>query len=62
MDWQDFFAAMALVMVLEGMLPFLSPKSLRRTYLMVTQMDDMTIRVSGLVSMVVGVILLFLIR
>ena len=62
MDWQDFFAAMALVMVLEGMLPFLSPKSLRRTYLMVTQMDDKTIRLSGLVSMVVGVILLFLIR
>ncbi|MBL4865020.1 MAG: DUF2065 domain-containing protein [Pseudomonadales bacterium] len=62
MNWQDLFAAIALVMVIEGLLPFSSPQSLRRAYLQVTQLDDMTIRCTGLASMVIGMILLFLIR
>ena len=62
MNWQDLFAAIALVMVIEGILPFLSPRSLRQAYLSVTQMGDRTIRRTGLASMVIGAVLLFLIR
>jgi len=62
MDWQDLFAAIALVMIIEGMLPFLSPRSLRRAYMMIAQMDDKSIRSVGLVSMGLGLVLLMVVR
>ncbi len=60
--WQDFLAAIALVLVLEGIMPFLNPQGMRRTMLLITQMDDRSLRIVGLVSMVLGVILLSLVR
>jgi hypothetical protein len=61
-NWDDLLAALALVFVIEGMLPFINPASLRRMLLMVTQLDDRTLRVTGLVSMVCGVLLLYWVR
>ncbi|MBI2779393.1 MAG: DUF2065 domain-containing protein [Gammaproteobacteria bacterium] len=60
--WQDFLAAVALVLVLEGIMPFLNPQGMRRTMLLITQMDDSSLRIAGLVSMVLGVIVLSLVR
>lgn len=60
--WQDFLAAVALVLVLEGIMPFLNPQGMRRTMLLITQMDDRSLRIAGLVSMVLGVIVLSLVR
>lgn len=62
MQWQDLWVALALVMVIEGMMPFLSPQSMRRAFAQIAQMDDKTLRWAGLVSMVVGVVLLYLVR
>ncbi|MEW4982781.1 MAG: DUF2065 domain-containing protein [Cycloclasticus sp.] len=62
MAWQELFAAVALVLILEGIIPFMSPNSLRKTYQRLMEMDDQTVRVSGLVSMIAGVILLTLVR
>jgi len=62
MAWEELFAAIALVLVLEGIIPFISPNSLRKTYQRLIEMDDKTIRLSGLVSMIAGVILLTLVR
>jgi len=62
MAWQELFAAVALVLIIEGIIPFMSPNSLRRTYQRLVEMNDQTIRVSGLVSMIAGVILLTLVR
>lgn len=62
MQWQDLWAALALVMVIEGMMPFLSPQSMRRAFAQIVQMDDKTLRWAGLVSMVAGVVLLYLVR
>jgi hypothetical protein len=61
-NWDDLLAALALVFVIEGMLPFINPASLRRMLLMVAQLDDRTLRVTGLVSMVCGVLLLYWVR
>ena len=54
--------ALGLMLVIEGVLPFLSPTSLRRTLLSLSQLDDRSLRILGLVSMVVGVLLLYLVR
>ena len=58
----DLLAALALMLVVEGILPFLSPGTLRRTLQTVGQMDDRSLRIAGLVSMLAGVILLYVVR
>jgi uncharacterized protein YjeT (DUF2065 family) len=61
-DWQDLLAALALVLVIEGMVPFLNPQSLRRMLETVSQLDDRTLRITGFISMLCGVLLLYIVR
>ena len=62
MMWQDLWVALALMLVLEGILPFLSPDGFRRMLIAVVQLDDRSVRISGLVSMLIGVGLLYLVH
>jgi uncharacterized protein YjeT (DUF2065 family) len=58
----DLLSACALMLVLEGVLPFASPRLLRRTLLQLADMSDQGLRIGGLACMLVGVVLLYLIR
>ena len=58
--WQVLPVAIALVFIIEGMLPFISPNRWRTMLVMVEQMDDLMIRNVGLGSMLFGVIILYL--
>ena len=60
--WTDLLAAIALLLVIEGMVPFLNPQSLRKMLETVSQLDDRTLRIVGLVSMLIGVVLLTIVR
>jgi uncharacterized protein YjeT (DUF2065 family) len=60
--WDDLWAAMALMLVIEGIVPFLSPDAMRRMLAAMLQMDNRSIRVAGLISMLVGVGLLYWVR
>jgi len=60
--WQELLVAVALLLVIEGILPFLSPKTMRGVLLKMLEMDDKSLRISGLASMLIGVILLYLLR
>ena len=60
--WEDFLAAFALVLILEGMLPFFSPKGWKDMAQAISQMRDATLRRLGLLVMVVGVALLYWVR
>jgi len=60
--WNDLLAALALVLVIEGMVPFLNPQSLRRMLETVSQLDDRTLRITGLISMLCGVVMLYIVR
>jgi uncharacterized protein YjeT (DUF2065 family) len=62
LNWSDLLAALALVLVIEGIVPFVNPQSLRRMLETVSQLDDRTLRSIGLISMVCGVVLLYLVR
>jgi uncharacterized protein len=53
-----FLMALALMLVLEGVLPFLAPGVWRETFRKITQMSDGQIRFVGLSSMIVGLLLL----
>ena len=60
--WEDLLSAMALVLVLEGLLPFLTPTGYRKAMLSMMALNDRQLRSAGLVSMVSGVVLLYLFR
>lgn len=59
-DW--LLGALALMLVLEGLLPFLSPRGWRSIFERATQLTDGQIRFFGLSSMAVGLLLLVLLR
>ena len=54
--------ALALMLILEGVLPFLAPNLWRDTFRRITQMNDGQIRFVGLSSMIVGLLLLWWVR
>ena len=54
------WAALALVLVIEGLLPFMSPAGWRRMFLQILQMSDGQIRFFGLCSVLLGLTLLWL--
>lgn len=62
MNWSDLFAAFALYLILEGLLPFVSPDNWRKTLLMISEFKDGQLRFFGLASIVVGLGLLLWIR
>ena len=56
--WHDLVRAFGLVMVLEGLWPFLSPSRWRGAILRVSSLDDRLLRGFGLAMMICGVIVL----
>ncbi|MGB5397661.1 MAG: DUF2065 domain-containing protein [Gammaproteobacteria bacterium] len=62
MLWDDLIRALALVLVIEGMLPFLSPDGWRQAMLQAGRLSDKTLRIVGLSSMLIGVLVLFLLH
>lgn len=57
--WHDFLVAMALLLVIEGIWPFLSPASLRQAMRLLLEQHDAALRIAGLVSMLCGLALLY---
>jgi uncharacterized protein len=57
--WQVLPVAIALVFIIEGMLPFISPNRWRAMLAVAAQMDDRMIRNIGLGSMLFGVVILY---
>ena len=51
-------AAFALMLVLEGIMPFIAPKAWRETFRRLIEFSDGQIRFVGLTSMLVGLVLL----
>jgi uncharacterized protein YjeT (DUF2065 family) len=62
MNWNDLWAAFALYLVLEGIIPFLNPGAARRTFAAMSQMDERALRLIGLGSMIAGCVVLYFVR
>ena len=62
MEWADFIAAVAILLIVEGILPFLSPGRSRRVFEQMSRLGDRELRFAGLVGMVAGLGLLFYVR
>lgn len=58
--WQNLADAIALMLVIEGILPFVNPEAMRRVMLQMIHLDDRSLRFAGLTSMLLGLALLYL--
>lgn len=61
-QWADLAAALGLLLVIEGVLPFANPASSKRAMAAFSAASDSTLRIAGLVSMALGLGLLWLVR
>jgi uncharacterized protein YjeT (DUF2065 family) len=61
-DSEVFWSALALVLVLEGLFPFLSPRGWRQTFLKLLQLRDGQLRFFGLTSILLGLLALWFLR
>jgi uncharacterized protein len=62
MLWTDLLAAFALYLVLEGLLPFASPRRWRYSLALLATMSDRELRTGGLIVMLIGLLLLYVVR
>jgi hypothetical protein len=62
MNISDLLAAFGLFLVLEGIAPFLNPQGVKRAFARLMELRDRELRIAGLGSMLVGIIILFLAR
>lgn len=62
MFWTEILTAVALVLVIEGILPFVAPGRYRQMVAQIVRLGDNQLRTFGLGAMLAGVLLLFFIR
>ena len=60
--WQELGIALRLVLVLEGILPFLYPRQWRGAVVLAARLPDRRLRLMGLTSMLLGTALLYLLH
>jgi len=53
---------LALVLIIEGLLPFMSPRKYRELVAEISRLGDNHIRMIGLIVMIVGLLTLFVVR
>jgi uncharacterized protein YjeT (DUF2065 family) len=58
----DLLSVLALVLVLEGVLPLVAPRVWREAFRKMTEMTDGQLRFIGLASMLSGVLIIYLIK
>ena len=59
---EALLGALALMLIVEGLLPFLSPRTWREVFERATRMSDGQIRFIGLISLAAGLVLLLVWR
>jgi uncharacterized protein YjeT (DUF2065 family) len=59
LDWALLWTALALVLVLEGLFPFMSPAGWKRTFQRLLELQDGQLRFFGLCSILLGLALLW---
>ena len=60
--WTELLSAIALVFIIEGIMPFVNPNWIKRVFLTASQLDNAALRFIGVTSMLLGVVLLYVVR
>jgi hypothetical protein len=62
MYWSEILTAIALLFVIEGMLPFIRPGRYKQLVAQISRLSDNQLRTYGLSAMIAGLVLLFFVR
>ena len=62
MYWSEILTAIALLFVIEGMLPFIRPGRYKQLVAQISRLSDNQLRTYGLTAMIAGLVLLFFLR
>ena len=62
MYWTEILTAVALLLVIEGMLPFVRPGGYKQMVAQIVRLSDNQLRLFGLAAMIIGLLLLFVVR
>ena len=62
MYWTEILTACALVLVIEGILPFVGPNRYKQLVAQMVRLSDNQLRTFGLTAMIAGLVLLFIVR
>jgi uncharacterized protein len=62
MMWSDLLTAVALLIIIEGMVPFISPGRSKRVSKRLSELSERELRVAGLLGMLLGLALLYWVR
>jgi uncharacterized protein YjeT (DUF2065 family) len=60
--WRDIGIAISLMLVIEGIIPFLYPGRWRQLVAALSDIDNASLRLMGLGSMIAGVVLLYVVN
>jgi len=60
--WSEILTAVALLLVIEGMLPFVRPSRYKQLVAQIVRLTDSQLRTYGLSAMIAGILLLFFVR
>jgi uncharacterized protein YjeT (DUF2065 family) len=61
-SWGDLGDAVALMLIIEGIMPFINPGTFRQMLEMVSKMEERSVRTLGAVWMGLGIVLLYWVR
>ena len=59
---QDLMTGFAIYLVIEGMIPFAGPNLFRQSVVRIAQMDDNSLRLTGLTVASIGLVMLYIVR
>jgi uncharacterized protein YjeT (DUF2065 family) len=62
LDWTDLLAALAIVCIIEGVMPFINPSGMKRLLVKMASIEEREMRIVGLLSMLAGLVILYLVR
>ena len=62
MDWTDFVTALGLMLVFEGIIPFLRPAYWKQILIGISGFSDFRLRVGSLILMMVGLVVVYIAR
>ncbi len=60
--WQPLLIGLSLMLIIEGIVPFLYPGRWRRLVQQLANISDNALRITGLISMLVGLCILYMIN
>ncbi len=60
-NWHDLLTALALVLIIEGLLPFTLPEKVKEVHRRLQQVPNSNLRMMGLVSVIAGLVLLYIV-